>query len=375
MAYFHTHGTGGMASAHKRIRILYTIPNFDTAGSGKALLNIATRLDRAQFEPHIMCMHDRGEFFKAVTGSGLPIHVFEYTTPMKPYWRGFIQCWKISREFKKIKPDLIHSFHYSADYSEALAARLGGVKWIYTKKNMNWGGDSRRAWWLRTRLASAVVAQNREMVESFFPGMHKVTLIPRGVDVASFRRASPQKKVAEEPPVLVTVANLAPVKNIEWLITALMHLHREDVRAQLWIVGDSENEYGHRLRRLVRETGLMDAVVFHGKKLDPRSFLHESDVFVLPSQKESSPVALLEAMAAGLPVVATRTAGALEIMGDWPEQLADSPEELSQRIREMLELNAAARAQVVHRQYERLETRHTIADEVRSHENLYCSLA
>ena len=52
-------------------KILYTIPNFDTAGSGKALINIANRLDRSRFEPHICCSHDRGIFFKEVIASGI----------------------------------------------------------------------------------------------------------------------------------------------------------------------------------------------------------------------------------------------------------------------------------------------------------------
>ena len=47
-------------------KILYTIPNFDTAGSGRALFNIASNLDRDKFEPHICCSHDRGDFFKII---------------------------------------------------------------------------------------------------------------------------------------------------------------------------------------------------------------------------------------------------------------------------------------------------------------------
>ena len=99
------------------IKILYTIPNFDTAGSGKALLNIAIRLDKTKFEPHICCSHNNGDFFEKVKSSGIPVHIFQTTTLMKPRIKGLLNCLKIALYFKKLKFDLIHSFHYAPDYS------------------------------------------------------------------------------------------------------------------------------------------------------------------------------------------------------------------------------------------------------------------
>ena len=67
-----------MEKESTKLRILFTIPNFDTAGSGKALLNIATRLDKEIFEPHIACLHDRGDYFQVVKESRIPVHIFNY---------------------------------------------------------------------------------------------------------------------------------------------------------------------------------------------------------------------------------------------------------------------------------------------------------
>ena len=86
-----------------KIRILYTIPNFDTAGSGKALLKIASNLDRNFFEPHIACFHNKGFFFKEVKKTNIPIHIINLTTKMIPRFRGFINCFHNSRKIKKIK--------------------------------------------------------------------------------------------------------------------------------------------------------------------------------------------------------------------------------------------------------------------------------
>ena len=62
----------------KKIKILFTIPNFDSAGSGKALFHIADGLNRELFEPHILCLHKKGVFFETVEKSRIPVHVFNY---------------------------------------------------------------------------------------------------------------------------------------------------------------------------------------------------------------------------------------------------------------------------------------------------------
>src|SRR5690606_4979464 len=127
----------------KKIKILYTIPNFDTAGSGKALLNIALGLDKEKFEPHILCLHNKGAFFRTVEQSGIPIHIFDYIPKERPFLKMFRSCIDVSKKIKNINPDIVHSFHYSSNYTEALSTRIAGKKWVFTKKNMSWGGASK----------------------------------------------------------------------------------------------------------------------------------------------------------------------------------------------------------------------------------------
>ena len=184
-----------MAQKLRKIKILFSIPNFDTAGSGKALLKVAQGLDKERFIPEILCMHDKGAFFNTVKESGIKVHIYQYTTQMKPYVRGLKEVFKISRFFKSIYPDMIHSFHYAPDYSEPLAARLAGIKWIYTKKNMNWGGSSANGWKLRSWLANHILVQNKDMISEFFPNSRKISLVPRGVDTKEFYPFHIQQKI------------------------------------------------------------------------------------------------------------------------------------------------------------------------------------
>lgn len=354
MADFYFNSTECVAPQRKRVRILYTIPNFDTAGSGKALLNIAIRLNKDEFEPHIMCMHDRGDFFKVVRNSGIPIHLLEYATTMKPYAKGFWRCWKISRHFKEIGPDIIHSFHYSADYSEALAARMAGIKWIYTKKSMSWGGSSGNAWLLRSFLASGIIAQNTDMLTRFFTDCKKVVLIPRGVDVDQFSpgpvnqalRSSYGVEAGER--IIICVANLVPVKGVEVLIDAFSGLASEFTRWKVWIVGDDKNEYGVTLRERVFGLSLGDRIIFTGKQPDVKPFLDQAEIFVLPTlnegRMEGSPVSLLEAMANGKAVIASNVPGIKDQLADFPDCLflAGSVSDLQEKLRKLMNLDLPA---------------------------------
>ena len=154
-------------------KILYTIPNFDTAGSGIPLLKIAQKLDREFFTPEIACLHGTGHLFQDVKESGIKVHFVDLYKNARPMYMMLWECFQLSKVFKRIKPDLIHSYHYAADYTEPLAAKMAGIKWIYTKKNMSWRGPSYRGWKLRSWFADGIICQNTEMVKTFFPSGKK----------------------------------------------------------------------------------------------------------------------------------------------------------------------------------------------------------
>ncbi len=322
-----------MAETKKRIRVVYTIPNFDTAGSGKALLQIALGLDPKIFEAHIVCNHDRGDFFKVVKASGLPVHIFDVTCPMRPYNKGLWGCYKISKRFKAIQPDIIHSFHYAADYSEPLAAKLAGLKWIYTKKNMNWGGASKNGWRLRTLLAHAIVVQNTDMATSFFPKLNNIHLIPRGVNTNLFARKPPdislrfQWDLKPSDRIFCCVANLVPVKGIEIVIRAFKKLHEEYPNWRFIIVGDYDNTYGQSMVNLAESLQIHKKVIFCGKQADVNNYLNISECFILPTlntgRKEGSPVSLLEAMASGLNVLGSNISGIKDQLSEFPKHLVE----------------------------------------------------
>jgi len=368
-----------MERKQEKIKILFTIPNFDTAGSGKALLNIATRLEKTNFEPHIACSHNKGAFFNVVEDSGIPVHLFQTTILMTNRFNGLLQCWKISRKMKEINPHIIHSFHYAPDYSEALAARMAGIPWVYTKKNMNWGGKSKNGWKLRSFLASHILVQNMDMLREIFPSNKNVSLVCRGVDIKIFFTEPKDTKlmhkynISNYEKVVLTVANLVPIKGIEILLDAFQKLSKNYDSVRLFIVGDKDNDYGLEMEKKAAQFSNSKKIHFVGKVLDVKKYYSIADVFVLPSKKESCPVSLLEAMASSIPVLASNVSGSRDILSDKPSQLflPENPASLLDKLNWIISLDKKNRDDLIQNQLEIIDKKYSIEREVEQHELLY----
>jgi len=357
-------------------KILYTIPNFDTAGSGKALLNIATRLNNEYFEPQICCSHNRGKLFKFVVESGIPIHLKNTTSEINSRIKGIIFSLKLARFFHNLKVDLIHSFHYGPDYLEALAASLAGIPWIYTKKNMNWGGKSKNSWKIRTFLSKHILAQNKDMVIQFFPHKKNVSLVPRGIDIDEF---SPRKKckdllkkykIKENEKIILTVANLVPVKNIEILVKAYELLILKYNNLRLFIVGDKNNVYARGIEEYVMNLKCSNKIHFTGKVQNVSDYYSIADLFVFPGKKEGCPVALLEAMAFELPVAASDVPGTRDILQPFSDNMfiSDNVQSLKKLMINLLE-KPNYRYTTLFRSH--IIEHYDISIEVANHESIY----
>src|SRR5690606_38699721 len=204
---------------HKRIKILYTIPNFDTAGSGKSVYDLVMGLDRTIFEPEVCCFHNKGAFYKEVEALGVKIHIFPFTTDYKPRITFLARVLKISNFFKSNNYDLIHSWHWSSDISEPLAAKLSGIPYVYTKKAMGW---ERQLLKWRSYLSSKIIAVIQEMVTAKLPVMtNKVVQFPFATDVQPYPPMEPsvslknELNIADDGLVINTVGNLVSVDGVE----------------------------------------------------------------------------------------------------------------------------------------------------------------
>jgi glycosyltransferase involved in cell wall biosynthesis len=366
----------------KPVPILYTIPNLDTAGSGGALLNIVTRLDRNRFAPAICTLRRGGRLEQKVESLGIPLLQGSYTLAAKPWATFPFRARKAAATFTGRGFALWHSFHYLDDYTEPVVARLVGARaWIYTKKNMNW---NRRSWLLRSLQATRIAAQNTDMVQKFFDGAllrKRTVLLPRGVDTERFRPEIPprlemRKKlgVSSQDVVVGCVAHLLPVKGHETLIRAVAAVPG----ARLWLAGrELDAEYVSRLRDIVREAGLEARVTFLGEVHDVPALLSELDIFVLPTwdewRMEGCPVALLEAMSSGRACVASDIPGSRDLVETGRSGMLVRPrdvEALGEAIGRLAK-DAPLRRALGEAASQRIRRVYTIETEVRAHEDLY----
>ena len=142
----------------------------------------------------------------------------------------------------------------------------------------------------------------------------EVSVIPNGISLEKFKVSSRYKK--ESTRTVIFVGRLHPVKGIQYLIEAMTIVHQKMPDTKLIIVGDGAER--SRLEKHVKELDLNDCIQFAGKVPQERipEFMHQADIFVLPSLSEGFPSVLLEAMASGLPVIATSVGGIPELIDE-----------------------------------------------------------
>lgn len=364
------------------VPILFTIPNFITAGSGQVLVNIASRLDKSQFEPFICVTRKGGRLDEVVKNLGIPLIENPFDIPIKPYSSLFYRAREAAQFFRPYKFRLWHSFHYSDTYTEALVARFSGVNsWIYTKKAMGWGS---RAWLLKSYMATHIVADNTDMIKDMFnrPGLrHKISYIPHGVLSQEFTpntkpvlNLKKQQGLSDGTPVIVTVAHLVPVKGHPTLIEGIAKIPN----AHLWVAGKPlDADYAAALHAQVGSLGLTDRVHFLGDVENIPALLAEADIAVLPTwarwRMEGCPVALLEAMACGKACIASDIPGARDLIVHEESGLLIPPEDsqaLASAIDRLIQ-DPDLRAQYGRSARSRIEEHFTIEHEVAQHEALY----
>lgn len=307
---------------HRKIKILFTIPNFTTAGSGREMMNIIDRLDKDLYEPFICVETEGGNLFDEAKEKGYKLLVHRFTVHEG---KGIVSIISMAREqasyFKPFHFDLWQSFNWSSDYSEALIAKFSDAKYVYVKKNMNW---ERKAWKVKSFLANHIVARNSTMwFRMFFPPYlrRKTTFIPGGVDVTRFnkredKRFRLQYNIPHEICLISCVAQLVRSKDQATLIKAIAEMKD----THLILAGAArDEEYATELKTLVKELSLNDRVTLAGAIQDVNGLLNASDMFVLPTSsfgghEEGSPVSLLEAIAAEVPCIASNVAGNRDII-------------------------------------------------------------
>ena len=339
----------------RRIRVLYVVGNFVAGGAERHLLELWRRIDRERFEVEIAAFAIEGQFTRDVEALGWPIHDLQVggTVYAPSGIRGFA---RLIHRVSSFRPDVIQGYLFGPNLFAALAGRACRVPVVVvSKRNIDAFEKPRQvaAQRLAHRLATHVVAVSEAVADSAVAlgvARERITVIPNGVDVERFAAATREPSLANGAPVVGSVGCLAARKDYRTLLDALALVDRRGTRFRVVLVGDGKERGA--LERQAEELGLAERVRFVGERPDVERWLPGMDVFVLSSREEGIPNALLEAMAAARPSVATAVGGTPEVLEDgetgWlvppsdPEALADALEAALTRPEEAARRGAAA---------------------------------
>jgi sugar transferase (PEP-CTERM/EpsH1 system associated) len=317
-----------MKRPDKRPLILHVIHHLLVGGMENGLVNLINRLPAQRFRHAIACVEDFSGFRGRIERDDVDVLALQ---------RSRVGVWKLRREFfnlcRRLNPAIVHTRNMSS-LDALLPARLAGIKCCihgeHGRDVEDLHGDKLRPAVLR-RLHSPLVSRyvtvsrdlRRYLIERVGIAPRRIEQIYNGVDVQQFA-PGPKAPVDEMPPefmdpqniVIGCVGRMQPVKDQLTLVRAFAELVRrfpeQAVRARLAIVGTGP--LYEELRAATSELGIAHKTWLPGTSNRIARVLRNFDVFVLPSLSEGISNTVLEAMATGLPIVATAAGGNLELI-------------------------------------------------------------
>lgn len=309
----------------KKIRILHLITRLPIGGAERLLLGILRNLDPDEFESVVCCIQDRGELAGEVEALGIPVIALDLMQK-GGYDRAVVPA--LRRIMRERGIDLVHTHLYHANLYGRLAAHREGIAAVASVHNTY----KKRKWyrhlinrWLAGKTfvvtaGSEDVKRDLLTIDRLSP--KKVVRLPNCIDLSRVEtsitpaEAKQHFDFAATDLVIGTVGRAEEQKGHIFLLEAFSQLRQrpDGHRLKLLLVGDGRQlpylkEYAERL-------GISADVRFPGNITKLAEVYRAMDIFAMPSLWEGLSLAMLEAMAAGLPMVATEVGGARDVLGD-----------------------------------------------------------
>jgi glycosyltransferase involved in cell wall biosynthesis len=306
-------------SDRRPLRVLFLTTSMPVGGAETLLMNIVRRIDRSRFSPEIVCLKDRGSLGEELSvempvHAGLLSHKFDL--------RVLPRLWRLMR---RPRADAVVTVGAGDKmFWGRIAAKLAGVPVVASAlHSTGWPDGIGRLNRLLTRWTDAFIgvadAHARHLVETEGFPAEKVYTIYNGVDCDRFAphdatavRAA--LEIAAEAPVIGILAALRPEKNHELFLAGAKRILEKLPAAQFLVIGDGPRRL--ELEAAARNLGIAEAVHFLGSRGDVPELLAACDLVALTSHNEAAPVSILEALSAGVPVVASNVGSVKETVVD-----------------------------------------------------------
>ena len=307
------------------MKVCFVIPTLTSGGAERVAVTVLSALDATRYERTLYVFSRADGVYFDHIGSGVRVVVATQQS-----W--FRRLFELAAFLRSTRPDIVMPF--LSYFITALAVMFSGTaaKLVFNQgtpttafledPDFSWRAPLRRGMFaLLTRLfyarADAVVVTSRgvgdDLVANYGVAPDRIRVLHNPVDldaIAAMVKDDPG--VSRSGPVIVAAGRLAGVKNYPLLLAAVARL-KGSLNVQAWILGEGSERAA--LEDTARREGIADLVTFFGFQKNPFQYIARADAFVLTSSYEGFGNVLIEAMACGTPVVATRSPGTEEIIG------------------------------------------------------------
>jgi glycosyltransferase involved in cell wall biosynthesis len=334
----------GRDNAVKAVRLMKFVTQFGVGGTERQFVNLGLALEPSRFAVHFGCLRRSGPLVEEIEARGIPVLDYNVWTFRNPL--AAVAQLRLARDIRRHSVRIVHTYGFGANLFGIPAAKLAGARVVASIRDLGvyLSPNEQRLQRLICRMADRILVNAgaiRDWLVSDGLDGKRIMVIPNGVDVSRFEERRPTGKLHEEygfpanARLVGVIGRVTRLKGIEDFLhaAAIVASRFPDVRFLIvgagYIVRNrtvaADDGYSEELTRLVANLGLQDRVVFTGFRAQVEQVFPELSVSVQPSLSEGLSNVLLESMAAGLPVVATRVGGTAEAVQDGENGLLVSP--------------------------------------------------
>jgi len=333
-----------------KLKILRIIARLNIGGPAIQVINLTHYLNDDQFESKLVIGKEadhEGNMFHLAKEKGIePIMIEELGRELHPL-KDLTTLWKLYQLIRKEKPDIVHTHTAKAGTLGRLAAKLAGVKQIYHTFHghifQGYFGKLKTKFFLwverilglfTTKIIAISELQKKELCSLKIAPESKFTVIPLGFELQKFtglKRTGAFRKelgVTDEVKLIGIIGRLVPIKDHHLALKVFQEVvQKYHHPVKLVIIGKGELE--QELKAKVAEQGLERSVIFTEWQHDLPKIYPDLDIVLLTSLNEGTPVALIEAMACGVPVVATAVGGVGDLIKDGETGFLEDKDDLT----------------------------------------------
>ncbi|MCL0067882.1 glycosyltransferase [Peptococcaceae bacterium] len=370
----------------KKIAVMHVINAYALGGAEKLVFDIASSMDKTKFDVFVCSIGGQGDDLEKTLRRDLQSQGIKTISldkaPRKQRLRAVL---KLAKILGKNKIDIVHTHCPSPDFYGRLAAFISRVLLVFSTIHSTEGYSLRNEkilGCLTTKYIAISTQVQKYAVCNLQIPARKIALIYNGINMNAFKKplVVKQHKLAElgiptNRKIITNIGRVTEQKGQLYLIQAAKNILKEFPNVHFLILGDDQTDkkLAQELKQAVKAENLSEHVTFTGIRQDVPEILAITDIFVFPSLREGFALAILEAMAAGVPVVATDVGIIREVLIDKENGLIVPPkdaEALAEGIKFMLSNTERAKEMGL-KGRKAVEEKFTIENTVRGYEELY----